>query len=74
MKYMYLIYIYIFKYVCLLGFGAGGLILYIFGGMNRGGNGPPGIIKAGCRSLPIGGICPLIGTIGLITIGLGGKF
>jgi len=55
----------------LLGFGGGCPNLYISGG-NRGGNGLTGAIK-GCLPLAIGGICPLKGTIGLTTIGLGGK-
>lgn len=56
----------------LLEFGGGCLNLYISGG-NRGENGLTGAIKAGCPPLPKGGICPRNGTIGLTTIGLGGK-
>jgi len=41
--------------------------------MNRGEKGLTGAIKPGCRPLPMGGTCPLNGTIGLTTIGLGGK-
>lgn len=67
-------YIYIFIYLYLLGFGGGGPNLYISGVINRGEKGLTGGIKPGCRPLPIGGpTCPLIGTIGLTTIGLGGK-
>lgn len=62
------------QYFYLLGFGGGGPNLYISGGINRGGNGLTGAIRAECRPLPIGGTCPLNGTIELTTIGLGGRF
>jgi len=55
----------------LLGFG-GCPNLYI-SGRHLGGNGLIGAIKPGYLPLPIGGICPLNGTIGLTTFGLGGK-
>ena len=59
-------------YIYLLGFGDECPKLYIFGG-NLGGNGLTGTIKVGCLPLPIEEICPLNGTIGFTTIGLGGK-
>jgi len=62
----------IYIYIYLLGFGDGCPNLYISGG-NLGRNGLTGAIKVGCRPLPIGGICPLNGSIGFTTIGLGGK-
>ena len=76
---------FIYTYICililctyiilnLLGFGGGCPNLYISGGINRGGNGLTGAIRAECLPLGIGGTCPLNGTIGLTTIGLGGRF
>lgn len=71
----YTLYITFIQYLYLLGFGGGGPNLYISGGVNRGGNGLTGAIRPECWPLPIGGTHPLgNGTIGLTTIGLGGRF